>query len=163
MAKQPTKAASAARSNGRTSDRLRVKRSITLSPATDKLLVREMHRRGYDNISAAIDDLLRHALDPDLQDDHAEVVLGQLKRLNLRVRRLDRDTTQRDTMLTELVAAGVRLYLAYTPPPPKEQRDELVRTARERFDKLLQNVVRRLAEGETVLEQIPEPEDDGAG
>jgi hypothetical protein len=119
-------------------------------------LQREVRDRGLPNVSAGVTQLLDEALGDSARGRREDVLLAQVRTLGLRLAKLETDLRARDTLIVELLTTHLRVFLSYTPPPDADERDELKRSALERFSRLMDGVEQRLAAGEAVLDEVPE-------
>ena len=130
--------------------------SVTVPAALKAALERETAARKLPTLSAGVEQLLGESLAGAADARREDVMLAQLRRLNLRLSKLEGDVRARDTLIVELLTTLTRVFLSHTPPPAEAGREALKRSATERFDRLMEGVRRRLERGEAALEQVPD-------
>ena len=139
--------------------RTRLVLSVSVPAALKAAVERERRARNLPTVSGCVEQVLTEALDAAAKRDRDEVTLAQLRRLNLRLDRAERDARDaraRDTLTVELLTTLLRVYLAHTPPPEDGDKAALKRSAEERFGRLLEALEARLAEGRSMLDRVSE-------
>ena len=134
--------------------------SVTVPAALKAALERETAARKLPTLSAGVEQVLAEALAGSAGSRREDLTVAQLRRLNLRLSKLENDVRARDTLVVELLTTLTRAFLGHTPPPAEGDREALKRSAAERFDRLMDGVRRRLERGEAMLEQVPDLLDD---
>lgn len=144
--------------------------SVTVPAELKAALERETLARKLPTLSAGVERVLTEALAGAAGSRREDVTLALLRRLDLRLSKLEGDLRARDTLIVELLTTLTRAFLGHTPPPAGDEREAMKRSAAERFDRLMEGVQRRLERGESALEQVPElleelarPPGEGAG
>lgn len=130
--------------------------SVTVPAHLKAALQREVTDRGLPNVSAGVTQLLDEALGDSARGRREDVLLAQVRTLGLRLAKLETDLRARDTLIVELLTTHLRVFLSHTAPPDANERDELKRSALDRFSRLMDGVEQRLAAGEAVLDEVPE-------
>jgi hypothetical protein len=129
---------------------------VTVPAHLKAALQREVKDRGLPNVSAGVTQLLDEALGDSARGRREDVLLAQVRTLGLRFAKLETDLRARDTLIVELLTTHLRVFLSHTAPPDANERDELKRSALDRFSRLMDGVEQRLAAGEAVLDEVPE-------
>lgn len=142
------------KSSAQGTDRTRPVLSATVPAALREAVEREVRRRGLPTLSAAVEQLLVEALCASEEGRRGDIVAAQLQRLNLRLAGLERELQARDALIVELLTTLTRTFLAHTPPPDATSKEELKRSASERFERLMRGVQRRVEAGDDALAEL---------
>ncbi len=97
--------------------------------------------------SALVEDALRVALEPQQHTGIEEALTRRLNELNRVVGGLRREMS----VATETLAIFVRYFLTVTPPLPQDEQEPARLLGRERYQVLLTEVGRRVAENERLV------------
>ena len=90
-------------------------------------------------------------LSPDGADRMEAAFTRRLDRLSRQVQRLERDLT----ISTETLALFIRFWLTVTPPLPADAQAVAQVKGRERYESFIEALGRRLANGATLSQEIP--------
>ena len=131
------------------------RRSICWSPKIDRLAENEMLRRGYPSVSAYVESAVAKDVSHKAEPEEADL-LRELQQIGLRLHRIERESTERDIISTELLAGFVRTYLATAEQPAPEQRQARITEAKAQYEKFLNAVGRKIESGETTLQTLPD-------
>ena len=130
--------------------------SATVPAELKAALEREAVARGLPTLSAAVERVLADALAGADRTRRDDAEAAQLRRLDLRVARLEADLRARDGLIVEMLATLTRTFLAHTPPPGEADREALKRSAADRFDRLMAGVLARVERGESAADRVAE-------
>jgi hypothetical protein len=100
--------------------------------------------------SALVEDALRVALEPQQHTGIEEALTRRLNELNRVVGGLRREMS----VATETLAIFVRYFLTVTPPLPQDEQEPARLLGRERYQVLLTEVGRRVAENERLVTEV---------
>ena len=112
--------------------------------------------------SSIVEAAVNSFLSPDGADRMEAAFTRRLDRLSRQVQRLERDLT----ISTETLALFIRFWLTVTPPLPADAQAVAQVKGRERYESFIEALGRRLANGATLSQEIPndvissEPRDD---
>ena len=112
--------------------------------------------------SSIVEAAVNSFLSPDGADRMEAAFTRRLDRLSRQVQRLERDLT----ISTETLALFIRFWLTITPPLPADAQAVAQVKGRERYESFVEALGRRLANGATLSQEIPndvissEPRDD---
>lgn len=102
--------------------------------------------------SSIVEAAVTSFLSPDGSDRFEAALTRRLDRLSRQVQRLERDLS----IATETLALFVRFWLTVTPPLPADAQAVAQAKGRERFEDFVVALGRRLAKGQSLLQEIPE-------
>ncbi|MEM7397323.1 MAG: CopG family transcriptional regulator [Pseudomonadota bacterium] len=91
-------------------------------------------------------------LSPDGADQREAAIVRRLDRLTRVVERLERDVS----IGNEAMALFVKFWLTTTPPLPDEMREAAHASGKERYDRFVEALGRRLAKGKTLIKEVSE-------
>ena len=132
------------------------KRTISITPESDRLAMNEMHRRGLPSVSAFIEHAIakeaRHREQPEEAD-----LFQLLNQMCVSLSRIERESAERDVLAFELLAGVARTQFALLPTPAEDERQARIAHANQQFEKLLDAIGRRVESGQTTLSQMPDP------
>ena len=137
-------------------DRRRPVLSVTVPEALKRRVEREAGRRGTGGMSATVEALLEEALAASDEGRRGDVTTAQLQRLGMQLATLTAELRARDALIVELLTTQMKTFLAHTPPPAEDAREEARRSAAERYERLIGGVRGRIAAGEAVLPRLVE-------
>ncbi len=100
--------------------------------------------------SALVEEALRAALEPQQHAGIEEALARRLNELNRVVAGLRREMA----VATETLAIFVRYFLTVTPPLPQDEQEPARLLGRERYQVLLTEVGRRVAENERLVTEV---------
>lgn len=101
--------------------------------------------------SSIVEAAVTSFLSPDGADRTEAAFTRRLDRLSRQIQRLERDLS----IATETLALFVRFWLAVTPQLPADAQAAAQAKGRERFEGFVEALGRRLAQGRTLLHDIP--------
>jgi hypothetical protein len=101
--------------------------------------------------SSIVEAAVTSFLSPDGADRKEAVFDRRLDRLSRQIQRLERDLS----IATETVALFVRFWLSVTPQLPADAQAAAQAKGKERFEGFVEALGRRLAQGRTLLHDIP--------
>ena len=102
--------------------------------------------------SAIIEAAVESFLSPDGADRREAAFTRRLDRLTRQVQRLERNTG----VTMEMLALFARFFLTVTPPLPPDAQAAAQAKGRERYEGFVETLGRRLAKGQSVLNDFPE-------
>jgi predicted transcriptional regulator len=102
--------------------------------------------------SQIVEAALAAFLSPDGADQREAAFVRRLDRLTRAVERLERDVT----VGNEALALFVKFWLTTTPPLPDAMRDAAQAKGRERYERFVEALGRRLAKGGTLAKEVSE-------
>jgi hypothetical protein len=102
--------------------------------------------------SSIVEAAVTSFLSPDGADRTEAAFTRRLDRLSRQIQHLERDLS----IATETLALFVRFWLTVTPPLPADAQAAAQAKGRERFDGFVEALGRRLAQGHTLLHDIPQ-------
>jgi DNA-binding transcriptional MocR family regulator len=101
--------------------------------------------------SSIVEAAVTSFLSPDGADRTEAAITRRLDRLSRQIQRLERDLS----IATETLALFVRFWLTVTPQLPADAQVAAQTKGRERFEGFVEALGRRLAQGRTLLHDIP--------
>jgi len=101
--------------------------------------------------SSIVEAAVNSFLSPDGADRIEAAFTRRLDRLSRQVQRLERDLT----LSTETLALFIRFWLTVTPPLPADAQAAAQVKGRERYESFIEALGRRLANGATLSQEIP--------
>jgi|SRR5581483_3879278 len=101
--------------------------------------------------SSIVEAAVTSFLSPDGPDRTEAAITRRLDRLSRQIQRLERDLS----IATETLAMFVRFWLAVTPQLPTDAQAAAQAKGRERFEGFVKALGRRMAQGRTLLHDIP--------
>lgn len=102
--------------------------------------------------SAIVEAAVASFLSPDGSDRREAAFARRLDRLSRQVQRLERNSA----IATETLALFIRFWLTVTPPLPSEAQAAAQAKGRERYEGFVEALGRRLAKGQSLVDEIPE-------
>jgi len=102
--------------------------------------------------SAIMEAAVASFLSPDGADRREAAFTRRLDRLTRQVQRLERNTG----VTMEMLALFARFFLTVTPPLPPDAQVAAQAKGRERYEGLVEALGRRLAKGQSLLDEIPQ-------
>ena len=102
--------------------------------------------------SDIVNDALSRFLDPPPEKDPRGDVLRRLDGLAKGIRRIHRDVE----IAAETLALHIRQFLMITPPVPKVDQEEAMRLGRERYEVFIEQIAKRVASDNGMVEEIME-------
>ncbi len=130
---------------------MKVRTSVHLSPETLRLLIDRSDRKRISR-SSVVDAAILSFLSPDGADRTEAAFSRRLDRLTRQVQRLERDIA----IGTETLALYIRFWLTVAPSLPADAQAGAQIKGRERYQNFVEALGRRLAKGQTLLQEIPE-------
>ena len=130
---------------------MKIRTSMHLSSEALRLLIDHSDRKGISRSSIAETAIISF-LSPDGADRMEAAFARRLDRLTRQVQRLERDVG----VETETLALFIRFWLTVTPPLPAEAQSSAQAKGRERYENFVEALGRRLAKGQTLLQEIPD-------
>ncbi len=130
---------------------MKIRTSMHLSSEALRLLIDHSDRKGISRSSIAETAIITF-LSPDGADRMEAAFARRLDRLTRQVQRLERDVG----VETETLALFIRFWLTVTPPLPAEAQSSAQVKGRERYENFVEALGRRLAKGQTLLQEIPD-------
>lgn len=127
-------------------DRLNLSLPIEMIAQINELATRKRLTR-----SAIVEAAVASFLSPDGADRMEAAFARRLDRLTRQVQRLERNSG----ISTEALALFVRFWLTITPPLPPEAQASAQAKGRERYDGFIEALGRRLNQGRTLFDEIP--------
>lgn len=94
-------------------------------------------------------------LSPDADEAREAAITKRIDQIDRRMNRLERDTS----IVVEMTAMFVRLWLSNAPPPPESERALLRKQGGDRYDAFMASLGRRLAKGPKVRQEIAEDDE----
>jgi DNA-binding transcriptional MocR family regulator len=101
--------------------------------------------------SSIVEAAVNSFLSPDGADRMEAAFTRRLDRLSRQVQRLERDLT----ISTETLALFIRFWLTVTPPLPADAQAVAQVKGRERYESFIEALGRKLANGATLSQEIP--------
>jgi hypothetical protein len=130
---------------------MKIRTSLHLSPEALRALIDRSDRKGISRSSVA-DAALLSFLSADGTDRMEAAFSRRLDRLTRQVQRLERDVA----IGTETLALFVRFWLTVAPSLPADAQASAQTKGRERYENFVEALARRLAKGQTLLQEIPD-------
>jgi len=126
-----------------------------LSVYLDQQLSKELadyaaHRRA--SLSLVAEAAIASFLSPDSAERQEAVLARRLDRISRQIERLERDTG----IGVETLALFVRFWLTTTPQLPETQQDAAQAKGRERYQRFVEALGGRLAQGKTLTKEVSE-------
>lgn len=128
-------------------DRLNLSLSVEMIAQINELATRKRLTR-----SAIVEAAVASFLSPDGADRMEAAFTRRLDRLTRQVQRLERNSG----ISTEAIALFVRFWLAVTPPLPADAQASAQAKGRERYEGFVEALGRRLSQGRTLMNEIPQ-------
>ncbi|WP_454618591.1 CopG family transcriptional regulator [Bradyrhizobium cenepequi] len=125
--------------------------SVYLDPDLMRLLADFADRRGKSR-SLVAEAALASFLSPDADQQKEAALVKRLDRIDRSLQRLERDVG----ILNEAFAIFIRSWLASTPPLPEAAQAAARAQGGERYDRFLEALGRRLAQGPRLRQEISE-------
>lgn len=125
--------------------------SVYLEPKLSKELADyAAHRRV--SLSLVAEAAIASFLSPDTAERQEAVLARRLDRISRQIERLERDTG----IGVETLALFVRFWLAATPQLPETDQHAAQAKGRERYERFVETLGRRLAQGNTLAKEVSE-------
>lgn len=125
--------------------------SVYLDPKLSKELADyAAHRRA--SLSLVAEAAIASFLSPDAAERQEATLARRLDRISRQIERLERDTG----IGVETLALFVRFWLAATPQLPETHQDAAHAKGRERYERFVDALGRRLAQGKTLAKEVSE-------
>lgn len=109
-------------------------------------------KRPGTNKSAIVDAALDRFLNPERDASGDAALIRRLDRMSRQLDHVDRDLS----IIAETVALFARYYLTITPPLPSGDQDAARALGRERFERFVAQVGKRVAAGATLVAEVLE-------
>ena len=143
------------RNKGRYTDRQgKTRVSVWIQAELLKELTIEAKDRGITRQSI-LESALRDRFRPIPREDYEALIARRLNRQDARIKRLE----QRVEILAESFAMYLRMWLMSSPEVPEAQREAAVMQARERYDRYLKAVGKKVRTGQTIFTELEEDAD----
>src|SRR5260221_10595012 len=130
---------------------MRVRTNVYFPPEILRQLI-DLSDRKKMSRSSIVEAAVTSFLSPDGADRTEAAFARRLDRLSRQVQRLERDVT----IGTETLALFIRFWLTITPPLPAGAQASAQAKGRERYENFVDALARRLAKGQTLLQEIPD-------
>jgi hypothetical protein len=130
---------------------MRVRTNVYFPPEILRQLI-DLSDRKKMSRSSIVEAAVTSFLSPDGADRTEAAFARRLDRLSRQVQRLERDVT----IGTETLALFIRFWLTITPPLPADAQASAQAKGRERYENFVDALARRLAKGQTLLQEIPD-------
>src|SRR5208337_5495937 len=137
---------------------MRDRMNVYFPPALLKQVAELADRKGLSR-SAIVEAAVASFLSPDGADRREAAFARRLDRLSRQVQRLERNVG----VATETLALFVRFWLSTTPPLPSDAQAAAQLKGRDRYVAFVDALGRRLAKGQSLLQEIPEDIASAAG
>jgi len=128
-----------------------------MKPRVNLRLDEKLHIQLFDMASekrvsktAILEDALTRYFDPDIQTPLEERLIRQIDLLNMRLNKIERETT----MTTEMLGHYVYYWLTRCDPLPESERDAAHALGRRRFDYFFDQVAHKLVTTGSLTEQV---------
>jgi predicted transcriptional regulator len=128
-------------------DRLNLSLPVEMIAQINELATRKRLTR-----SAIVEAAVSSFLSPDGADRMEAAFTRRLDRLTRQIQRLERNSG----ISTEAIALFVRFWLAVTPPLPSDAQASAQAKGRERYEGFIEALGRRLSQGRTLMDEIPQ-------
>ena len=138
------------------STRPMTRRTIYLSSELNALVESERKRRDLPSASALIENAIAKEVRYKPQVDEADVAT-ELREVRLALHRLERDSAERDMLVSELTSGLARTLFVALPQPEGDELKARIEKANVLYQKFLDAVGRRVESGQTTLSQLPDP------
>ncbi|SRR5258708_5837923 len=130
---------------------MRVRMNVYFPPEILRQLI-DLSDRKRISRSSIVEAAVTSFLSPDGVDRTEAAFTRRLDRLSRQVQRLERDVT----IGTETLALFIRFWLTITPPLPADAQASAQVKGRERYESFVEALGRRLAKGQSLIQDIPE-------
>lgn len=130
---------------------MRLRTNVYFPPEVLRQLIDVSDRKRISR-SSIVEAAVISFLSPDGADRTEAAFTRRLDRLSRQVQRLERDVT----IGTETLALFIRFWLTITPPLPVDAQASAQVKGRERYEGFVEALGRRLAKGQTLLQEIPD-------
>ncbi|MGF1627278.1 MAG: CopG family transcriptional regulator [Alphaproteobacteria bacterium] len=130
---------------------MRTRMNVYFPPELLSQVAEVADRKGLSR-SAIVEAAVASFLSPDGADRREAAFARRLDRLSRQLQRLERDVG----IATETLALFVRFWLTITPPLPSDAQASAQAKGRDRYDGFIEALGRRLAQGRSLLQEIPE-------
>jgi hypothetical protein len=127
----------------------KVRLSVYLDPKLAKQLESFAEERGK-SLSIVAEASIASFLSPDASDRMEAVFTKRLDRIGRQIERLNRNTG----VSLETLALFIRHWLVAVPAPPEAGYAEAQAKGRERYERFLETLGRRLSNGPTLLREV---------
>lgn len=127
----------------------RVKMTVWFDPATLEKVDLLAARKGRKK-SAVIEAAVLSFLSPDAAEQQEAALSRRLDRLTRSLDRLEQD----QVLTIETLALFIRHWLTVTPPAPADQQAAARAKGRERYDRFVEALVRRMAGATRLAEEV---------
>jgi hypothetical protein len=129
---------------------MRLRTNVYFPPEVLRQLI-DLSDRKKVSRSSIVEAAVTSFLSPDGADRTEAAFTRRLDRLSRQVQRLERDLT----IGTETLALFIRFWLTITPPLPADAQASAQVKGRERYENFVEALGRRLAKGQSILQEIP--------
>jgi hypothetical protein len=129
---------------------MRLRTNVYFPPELLRQLI-DLSDRKKVSRSSIVEAAVASFLSPDGADRTEAAFTRRLDRLSRQMQRLERDLT----VSTETLALFIRFWLAITPPLPADAQADAQIKGRERYENFVEALGRRLAKGQSILQEIP--------
>ncbi|MGF1623961.1 MAG: CopG family transcriptional regulator [Alphaproteobacteria bacterium] len=130
---------------------MRTRMNVYFPPALLCQIAELADRKGLSR-SAIVEAAVASFLSPDGADRREAAFARRLDRLSRQLQRLERDVG----ISTETLALFIRFWLTITPPLPNDAQATAQAKGRERYEGFIEALGRRLAQGQSLLQEIPD-------
>jgi hypothetical protein len=128
---------------------MRLKRTFRFPPELANRLADYASRKGVPQ-ALVVETALASYLSPDAAERLEAAMARRLDRMVRQIERLDRNVT----ISNEAIAIFVRFWVANTSPLPETAQPAAQAKARERYEGFVEALVRRLARGRTLADEV---------
>ena len=128
---------------------MRTRMNVYFPPELLRQIADLADRKGLSR-SAIVEAAVASFLSPDGADRREAAFARRLDRLSRQVERLERNVG----ISTETLALFIRFWLTITPPLPSDAQASAQVTGRERYEGFIETLGRRLAKGQSLLQEI---------
>lgn len=130
---------------------MRTRMNVYFPPELLRQIADLADRKGLSR-SAIVEAAVASFLSPDGADRREAAFVRRLDRLSRQVERLERNVG----ISTETLALFVRFWLTITPPLPSDAQASAQAKGRERYEGFIDALGWRLAQGKSLLQEIPD-------
>jgi hypothetical protein len=130
---------------------MRTRMNVYLPPELMKRIA-ELATRQRLSRSGIVEAAVASFLSPDGADRREAAFARRLDRLSRQMQRLERNSG----ISTETLALFIRFWLTITPPLPNDAQATAQLKGRERYEGFIEALGRRLGQGQSLLQEIPE-------